>query len=58
MGQLRAMCADFFAIDWTFDHHEPLNPYLSKNTEFDSEWPSINLVYKMQPITVFLSVNL
>ena len=43
VGQLRAMCTDFFAIDWTFDHLEPLNPHLSKNTEFDPEWSSINL---------------
>ena len=35
----------------------PWTPYLWKDTEFDFEWSSIYLVYKMQPITVILSVN-
>ena len=33
MGQLRAMCADFFAIDWTFDRHEPIEPPNSRKTQ-------------------------
>ena len=35
----------------------PWTSYLWKDTEFDFEWSSIYLVYKMQPITVILSVN-
>ena len=41
MDQLKAMCADFVAIDWCFDHHEPR--YLLN----DAKWPWIDCIYKM-----------
>ena len=39
MGQLRAMCADFIAIYWTFDHHElPTSWKTQSLTSSDSQF--------------------